>query len=104
MIPVATGVATTPRPGPSHPAPGRASPPRSPPRSPFGVGSAVPPEEMVGVPGYSSKGLSVTGGVGAALESVEAENGDVESNGSGSGAADAEDSVAEDSINRGHLC
>ena len=39
-----------------------------------------------------------------ALESVEAENGNVESNGSGSGATDVEDSATEDSISIGQLC
>ena len=67
-----------------------------------------PPKEVAGVLGPSSKGVGTPRSVNAALESVEAENGGVESNGSGSGAADAEDSVAEDSISvsRGHyyLC
>ena len=47
--------------------------------------------------------MGVPGSVDADLESVKAENGNMESDGSGSDAADVEDSVAEDSISGGHL-
>ena len=47
-----------------------------------GVGSAVPPE-VTGVHGPSNKGVCVPGSVGVALESVKAENGDMEINGRG---------------------
>ena len=50
----------------------------------------------------SNAGISAT--KSRASESVESENGNMENNGSKSGAADLESMAAEDSIIQGHLC